>query len=156
MIWNIQLTLEKEKYSAEKLILYSSLPVEEGLGIRVCMCVYVFMCVCKISCTCENSKKYLRKYPRADWIISLVVWGLWHINLCRLFNAEFISIQIISSISNNSVHSLYNKYTVWLSKTFLFQAIQFSQTVLIQTIQFSISTQFICQKQFNFKQFSLA
>ena len=34
------------------------------------------------------------------------------------------------------------KYTVYLSKTFLFQAIQFSQTVLIQTIQFSISTQF--------------
>ena len=34
------------------------------------------------------------------------------------------------------------KYTVWLSKTFLFQAIQFSQRVQIQTIQFSISTQF--------------
>ena len=31
------------------------------------------------------------------------------------------------------------KYTVYLSKTFLFQAIQFSQTVLIQTIQFSMS-----------------
>ena len=29
-----------------------------------------------------------------------------------------------------------------MSKTFLFQAIQFSQTVLIQTIQFCISTQF--------------
>ena len=29
-----------------------------------------------------------------------------------------------------------------LSKTFLFQAIQFSQTVLIQTIQFSISIHF--------------
>ena len=32
------------------------------------------------------------------------------------------------------------KYTVYLPKTFLFQAIQFSQTTLIQTIQFSIST----------------
>ena len=41
-----------------------------------------------------------------------------------------------SSISNNSVK---HKYTVQLSKTFLFQVIQFSQTVLIQTIQFSIS-----------------
>ena len=30
-------------------------------------------------------------------------------------------------------------YTVYLSKIFLLQAIQFSQTVLIQTIQFSIS-----------------
>ena len=37
-----------------------------------------------------------------------------------------------------------------MSKAFLFQAIQFIQTVLIQTIQFQ------CQKQFNFKQFSLA
>ena len=30
------------------------------------------------------------------------------------------------------------------------------KTVLLQTIQFSISTQFQCQKQFYFKQFSLA
>ena len=35
-----------------------------------------------------------------------------------------------------------SKYTVSMSKTFLFQAIQFSQTVLIQTIQFIISMQF--------------
>ena len=34
------------------------------------------------------------------------------------------------------------KYTLWLSKTFLLQAIQFSQAVLIQTILFSINTQF--------------
>ena len=59
----------------------------------------------------------------------------WHINLLRLFNGKSIFIQIISSISNNS---LYHEYTVQLLKTFLFQAIQFSQTVLIQTIQFSI------------------
>ena len=31
------------------------------------------------------------------------VWVLWHINLCKLFNAKSIFIQIISSISNNSV-----------------------------------------------------
>ena len=35
-----------------------------------------------------------------DW---LVVWVLWHINPGRLFNAKFIFIQIISSISNNLV-----------------------------------------------------
>ena len=52
-------------------------------------------------------------------------------------NLSFI--QIINSISNNSV---YYEYRVYLSKTFLFQAIKFSQTVLIKTIQFSISTQF--------------
>ena len=34
------------------------------------------------------------------------------------------------------------KYTIYLSKTFLLQATQFSQRVLIQTIQFSISMQF--------------
>ena len=33
----------------------------------------------------------------------LVGWVLWHINLFRLFNAKSIFIQIISSISNNSV-----------------------------------------------------
>ena len=38
--------------------------------------------------------------------------------------------------------SLNVSTTVWLSKTFLFQAIQFSQTDLIQTIQFSKSMQF--------------
>ena len=33
----------------------------------------------------------------------LVVWVLWHINLCRLSNAKSIFIQIISSVSNNSI-----------------------------------------------------
>ena len=33
----------------------------------------------------------------------LVVWVLWNNNLCRLFNAKSIFIQIFSSISNNSV-----------------------------------------------------
>ena len=32
-------------------------------------------------------------------------WGLWHINLCGLFNDKTIFIQIINSISNNSVYS---------------------------------------------------
>ena len=34
---------------------------------------------------------------------SLIVWVLWHINLCRSFNAKSIFIQINSSISNDSV-----------------------------------------------------
>ena len=34
---------------------------------------------------------------------ALVGWVLWHINLCRLLNAKSIIIQIICSISNNSV-----------------------------------------------------
>ena len=39
----------------------------------------------------------------------LVVCVLWHINLCRLFKAKFIFLQIISSNSNNSVE---HEYTV--------------------------------------------
>ena len=35
------------------------------------------------------------------------------------------------------------KYTGYLSKTFLFQAIQFSQTVPIQTIHISLSIQLV-------------
>ena len=45
---------------------------------------------------------------------------------------------MISFILNNSVEHEYS-----LSKTFLFQAIQFRQTVLIQPIQFNISIDFV-------------
>ena len=48
--------------------------------------------------------------------------------------------QIVSSISNNSAE---HEYTGKLSKTFLFQAIQFIQTVLIQPIQFNKSIDFV-------------
>ena len=54
---------------------------------------------------------------------NLFVWVLWHINLCRLFNAKCIFMQLNTSISDNSVSY---KYTAYLSKTFLFQVIQFS------------------------------
>ena len=37
------------------------------------------------------------------------------------------------------------KYTIKLTKSFRFQAIQFSQNVLIQTIQISFSMQFTYQ-----------
>ena len=36
-------------------------------------------------------------------ITKMVCWILWYINLCRLFNAKSIFMQIFSSISNNSV-----------------------------------------------------
>ena len=42
-------------------------------------------------------------------MLSWFVWVLWHINLCRLFNAKLIFMQIVSSISNNSVK---HEYTV--------------------------------------------
>ena len=98
----------------------------------------------------------------------LLAWNLWHINLCQLFNAKFIFIQkqfYFKQFSLAWVHSL--------SKTSLFQAIQFTQTVLIQPIQFIISIDFVytqlnvqtiqfsistfqCQNLFPFKQFSWA
>ena len=91
-------------------------------------------------------------------MVDLVGWVLWNIYLCRLFNAKPIFIHINSSISTNSVK---HKYTVQLSKTFLFQAIQFGQTVLIQEIQFSISIVFVYTQlnvnlKFYLKEFSLA
>ena len=39
--------------------------------------------------------------------IFFIFGGLWHIDLCRLFNAKSIFIQINSSISNNSVSYKY-------------------------------------------------
>ena len=51
----------------------------------------------------EKERKKERKKERG-WLVG---WVLWHINLCRLFNAKSIFIQIISSISNNSVKQEY-------------------------------------------------
>ena len=65
----------------------------------------------------------------------MVSWVLWHIKLCRLFNAKSIFIQIISSISNNSVLHEYS-----LSKTFLFQAIQFSISTDFVYTQLNVKT----------------
>ena len=57
------------------------------------------------------------RHPRKDcFIISqhfsmvgwLVVWVSLHINLCRLVNAKSIFMQMISSISNNSVYHEYS------------------------------------------------
>ena len=68
-----------------------------------------------------------------------VVWILWHINLCRLFNAKSIFMEIVpfQTIQFSISTQIKRK------KTFPFQAIQFCQAVLIQLIQFSISTDFL-------------
>ena len=41
------------------------------------------------------------------WLVGWLVGFLWHISLCRLFYAKSIFIQVISSISNNSVNDEY-------------------------------------------------
>ena len=72
---------------------------------------------------CNSNKDYfisVTEHVCQSW--RLVGWVLWHINVCQLFNAKSIFMQIVSSIS---------------------------------TIQFSMSTQFVCQKHFYFKLFSL-
>ena len=53
---------------------------------------------------------------------------------------NLFSYKKLSYILNNL---FYQKYTVWFSKTFLFQTIQFRQTALIQTNQNSISIDFV-------------
>ncbi len=55
--------------------------------------------VIKLSGKVDKSNTY-NGFSGNGW---LVVWVLGHINLCRLFNEKPIFIQIISSISNNSV-----------------------------------------------------
>ena len=78
-------------------------------------------------------------FYKGSWLVGwLVGWGLWHINLCRLFTTKFIFMQIVKFEMIQ-----FSMSTQFMSKTFLFQAIQFSQTVLIQLIQFSISTNFV-------------
>ena len=67
----------------------------------------------------------------------LVGWVLYHIGYLTPFRF-YANIQFyFKQFSLIWVHSL--------SKTFLFQVIQFSQTVLFQIIQFSLSIQFRCQ-----------
>ena len=65
-----------------------------------------------------------------EFLVWLAVWVLWHINLCRLFNAKSIFMVIVlfeKKISLAWVHSL-------IVKKILIQTIQFIQTVLIQLI----------------------
>ena len=108
--------------SAEEMTLcHIQLMVKRFMRVFVFKVDTVCVCVCLIY----------------NLFVCLFVWVLWHINFCWLFNAKSIFIQMNSSISN---YTIQPKYTVYLSKIFLFQAIQFSQTVLIQTIQFSLCT----------------
>ena len=50
----------------------------------------------------QNSPNLLNNFHIYK-MVWLVVWVLWHINPCRLFNAKSIFKQITSSLSNNSV-----------------------------------------------------
>ena len=77
-----------------------------------------------------------RSWRNIHWLVG---WVLGLINLCRLFNAKSIFMQLVlfeKKISPAWVH-------IWIVKRFLFPAVQSSQTALIQQIQFCISTYFV-------------
>ena len=63
------------------------------------VCILTYMHIYKSEL---SDKIKLNFFQGAVVSILLVIWVLWHINLCRLFNTKSIFIQIISSISNNA------------------------------------------------------
>ena len=81
------------------------------------MCVCVCVCACVCVCVCL-----------------LVCFGLWHVKPFRLLFAKAIFIQTFPFQTIQ-----LGKRTLFVKKTFLFQAIQFSQKFLIQTIQIDIN-----------------
>ena len=101
----------------------------------------------------------------------LVGWILWHINLCRVFNAKsifYVNNQFyFKQFSLAWVHSLIVKKHFYFKLFSLFKqlyiTIQFSvstvsmsKTVQFQTIQFSISTQFKCKYSLIVKNISIS
>ena len=72
------------------------------------------------------------------WLVGCL---LWHINLCRLFNAKSIFMKIV--LFQTIQFSISTQFKRKYSLTFVFRAIQFNQAVLIQLIQFSKSTDFL-------------
>ena len=102
----------------------------------------------------EKSLETYLMLPKLGWgqdnwkktlLNNLVVWVLWYINLCRLFNAKsiFMKIVLFQKIQFSISTQLKCKYSLIVKKTFYFKFIQFSQAVVIQLIRFSISTDFV-------------
>ena len=79
--WNTKVS---EKYYRAPIYIYIYMFEDHSIYI------YIYM---------ERERERERESERG----SLVVWVLWHINFCNLFNAKSIFIHISSSISNNSV-----------------------------------------------------
>ena len=76
---------------------------------------------------------YFRRLKYKFLSVCLFIYVSWHINLCRLFNAKSIFIQISCSFSNNSVSAYVCSLNV---KTALFQAVTFC----INTVYFYFDT----------------
>ena len=81
-----------------------------------------------IICGCRILRLHLGRGVRC-WLVD---WVLWHINLCRLFNAKSIFIYFCqNSCIYITIQFSVSSFTV--------------KTVNFQAIQFSISTQFKCK-----------
>ena len=82
-----------------------------------CVCVCVSVCIYMPACVCVQIYIYINIYVWLNNKITFYLynfirifasfqtsfWVLWYINLCNLFNAKSVFIQINSSLSNNSV-----------------------------------------------------
>ena len=105
-------------------------------------------------------------YKVLNWF-DLVGWVLWHINLCRLFNAKSIFMDLFKTIQF-SMSTQFNCEKLFYFKLFslfkqLYITIQFSvstvsmsKTVQFQKIQFNISTQFKCKYSLIVKNISIS
>ena len=96
---------------------------------------FVLLIMWRDNCYIDFGKNNLAKVRMTQSAVRVVVGVLWHINICRLFNAKstFLQIVLFQTI----------RYTVQLLNIFLLQSIKFIQTVLIRVIQFSINTDFV-------------
>ena len=66
--------------------------------IYICVCACIYIYIYTHTYTKGGLKSYDDVISADDGCFWLVVWVSWHINICRLFNAKSIFIQIISSI----------------------------------------------------------
>ena len=93
----------------------------------------------KVSCRVIRAKNLLTLRPHFPKMGGKVVF-LWHINLCRLFNAK----------------SIFMKIVLFQTIQFIVSTVSMSKTVSFQIIPFSISTQFKCKYGLIVKNISIA
>ena len=90
---------------------------------------------------------YFKQFSLA-WIHSLIFQNISilsytvYSNSSNSANSAYKYVFCLQTVKCQNSSIQFSVYTVSMSKTVPFQAIEFSQTVLIQTIQFSISMQF--------------
>ena len=79
--------------------IYLGATMHIGVSASICIYIYIYVGASVSEWVCMGIG-IMYGCVCASWLVG---WVLWHINLCRLFNAKFIFIQIDCSISNNSL-----------------------------------------------------